>query len=176
MNEHAGPACALSGLIVGVFAVLLYEKDEPPPVAKTTARSVVDASPRRVEVPPDGSLPGPKQDHRASPAPPAKSANAPTEVTAVATPAPRPQDAGAAASVREKPPSQPESRPEPAKRPSPALPRPPFTVVESGETLVDVATRIYGSGDSAEALWKANRDQLERIDSELSRGTLLRTP
>ena len=30
MNEHAGPACALSVLIVGVFAVLLHDKDRPP--------------------------------------------------------------------------------------------------------------------------------------------------
>jgi hypothetical protein len=49
-------------------------------------------------------------------------------------------------------------------------------VVEPGETLTDVATRVYGSADATEAVWKANRDQIARIDSPLVRGMLLRTP
>jgi hypothetical protein len=174
MNEHAVSACALSGLIVGVFAVLLYEQNNPPPAAYAPARGVADASPRKIEAPPDGPLPGPKSDHQAGSIP-RKQEDVHAEVTASATPDSKPQDSGADI-ARETPLRRPVSRPEFANRPSPALPRPPFTVVEPGESLVDVASRIYGSSDSTEALWKANRDQLERIDSKLIRGTLLRTP
>jgi hypothetical protein len=42
--------------------------------------------------------------------------------------------------------------------------------------LSDVAIRVYGSSGSTETLWKANRDQLDRIDSLLANGSLLRTP
>ncbi len=49
-------------------------------------------------------------------------------------------------------------------------------MVEPGEKLADVATRVYGSPDEAEALWRANRDQVAMIDSALAKGTLLRTP
>jgi hypothetical protein len=161
-------------LIVGIFAVLLYEQNKPPSAANTPVRGIADASPKRVEVPPDGSRPGPEQDHQASSVP-RRQEDAHTEVTALATPDPKPQDTGDK-SVRETPTTRPVSRPEFANRSSHVLPRPPFTVVEPGESLVDVASRIYGSSDSTEALWKANRDQLERIDSKLTRGTLLRTP
>jgi hypothetical protein len=57
-----------------------------------------------------------------------------------------------------------------------AGPRGDFTVVEPGETLADVAERVYGSDRAAESLWKANRDQLASLESPLPKGTLLRTP
>jgi len=50
------------------------------------------------------------------------------------------------------------------------------TTVASGESLVSVAQRVYGSIDAAAKLWKANRDQLATQSSALRAGMLLRTP
>jgi hypothetical protein len=55
-------------------------------------------------------------------------------------------------------------------------PRSPFTVVRKGETLRDVAVRVYGSADPLDSLWRANRDLLPRQDSPLAPGSVLRTP
>jgi hypothetical protein len=51
-----------------------------------------------------------------------------------------------------------------------------FTVAFEGETLRDVALRVYGSADEGEALWRLNRDLVGRRDAVLGAGTLLRTP
>lgn len=51
-----------------------------------------------------------------------------------------------------------------------------FTTVEDGETLEDVARRVYGSVDQAELLWRVNRDLLPRRSSPLAAGSVLRTP
>jgi hypothetical protein len=51
-----------------------------------------------------------------------------------------------------------------------------FTVVEANERMEDVALRIYGTRDESDGLWRANRDALDRKDSPLSPGMLLRTP
>jgi hypothetical protein len=51
-----------------------------------------------------------------------------------------------------------------------------FTTVGAGESLADVAIRVYGSPESAEMLWRANRDFIEQRDSSLRAGMLLRTP
>jgi hypothetical protein len=48
--------------------------------------------------------------------------------------------------------------------------------VGEGETLSEVAERVYGSPDAAEALWMANRDRIDRPDARLAAGTILRTP
>jgi hypothetical protein len=55
-------------------------------------------------------------------------------------------------------------------------PRSAFTLVREDETIADVALRIYGNTDEADALWRANRDAIPRKDSPLAPGTLLRTP
>ncbi len=55
-------------------------------------------------------------------------------------------------------------------------PEAPFTMVEEGETLADVAARVYGSSDEVEALWRANRDLLKAVDQPLRPGAVLRTP
>jgi hypothetical protein len=60
--------------------------------------------------------------------------------------------------------------------PGPTGPRSAFTTVKEGESLDDVALRVYGSADQAEALWRANRDLLPRRDSSLRAGAALRTP
>jgi nucleoid-associated protein YgaU len=56
------------------------------------------------------------------------------------------------------------------------LARAPFTIVGSGETLSDVARRIYGTGDEAEWLWRANRDLVGEPGATVPPGTVLRTP
>jgi hypothetical protein len=169
MNEHAGPACALSGLIVGVFAILLHDRNPPPPVPKSLSRSVSPAP--RVE--------GSKPESPASIGPPRP----------IATTAPPPSEGFARAPGPVLGPRKVEDPgPEPGRSPdlptrvdppaTPSVPpsRPPFAVVEPGESLADVAARVYGSKDASEALWKANRDQVARVDSPLTGGTLLRTP
>lgn len=55
-------------------------------------------------------------------------------------------------------------------------PRKAFTMVDEGETLRDVAARVYGSPDEADALWGLNRDLVKLVDVPLPAGTLLRTP
>lgn len=51
-----------------------------------------------------------------------------------------------------------------------------FTVVEAGETLEDLAERVYGRADAAPAIVRANRDVLPRGGTALEAGALLRTP
>jgi hypothetical protein len=51
-----------------------------------------------------------------------------------------------------------------------------FTQSEEGETLADVAVRVYGTTDAARKLWLANRDIVQRPKARLAAGTLLRTP
>jgi hypothetical protein len=58
----------------------------------------------------------------------------------------------------------------------PTQARSSFTTVEEGESLADVALRVYGDESAKERLWSANRDELPRRDSPLKVGTLLRTP
>lgn len=173
MNEHAGPACALSGLIVAVFAVLLHDHSPPPTAPKPTARNA--PAPAPVASPP---AEGPSKPDAPAAIPragsPAVAASPPSRPAAEkARPAVALRDVKAEAPKAQ---SEPARAKAPARRSKPPIPRPSFAVVEGGETLADVAARIYGSRDEAEALWKANRDQVERIDSPLARGTLLRTP
>jgi nucleoid-associated protein YgaU len=63
-----------------------------------------------------------------------------------------------------------------ASRARPTPPRKAFATVEPGETLADVARRVYGTPDAADRLWQANRDALPRPDSPVEPGALLRTP
>jgi nucleoid-associated protein YgaU len=182
MNEHAGPACALSGLIVGIFAVLLHDNSPPPPVPKAPAQDVSVAA----ASPPGSGSSKPDAPPPIQPTRPRAIAEspAPAEKASIALPAVVAPVIQVAGSEPPRPP-EPEARPrladtkapvKPPKQPSPPSPRPSFAIVEPGESLADVARRVYGSKDATEALWKANRDQVERIDSPLAQGTLLRTP
>ncbi len=64
----------------------------------------------------------------------------------------------------------------PAAAEAPHEPRSAFTTTRDGESLDDVAVRVYGSADKADTLWRANRDLLPHRDSPLSAGAVLRTP
>jgi hypothetical protein len=179
MNEQAGPACVLSVLIVGAFAVLLHDKDRGTSPPKPSLPSMARDNPE------------PRDPESARPALPATPR---LETTLVA---PVPKARGLESQVPRTPPAEsPRDRDSPGPedrvvglenasgppRKVPKLPkrsvraRGDFTVVEPGETLADVAERVYGSNRAAESLWKANRDQLGTLESPLQAGTLLRTP
>ncbi|MCA1684716.1 MAG: hypothetical protein LC745_01770, partial [Planctomycetia bacterium] len=57
-----------------------------------------------------------------------------------------------------------------------AEPRGAFTRVRAGESLADVARRVYGADDALKTLWLANRDLLDRPDAPVTPGSILRTP
>ncbi len=67
--------------------------------------------------------------------------------------------------------------PAPSRRKAERIePRGPFTKVREGESLTDIAARVYGSETASKALWFANRDRLDDPDAPLSPGSILRTP
>jgi hypothetical protein len=51
-----------------------------------------------------------------------------------------------------------------------------FTEVGPGESLADVALRVYGSEKDRDRLWRANRDLLPSPEAALEAGVILRTP
>ena len=63
-------------------------------------------------------------------------------------------------------------------RAPPSEPRGAFTNVREGETLEDArgARLMRAAGEVANALWRANRDLIDRDDSPLAAGMMLRTP
>ncbi len=64
-----------------------------------------------------------------------------------------------------------------SQRSVPAVePRGAFTTVRDGESLVDVARRVYGREEATKTLWLANRDRLDRVDAPVAKGSILRTP
>jgi hypothetical protein len=141
-----GASFVLSVLVVGVAAVALY------PVSEATARKSASAT-------------APAPSSKAKVEPPAV-ARAPR---AVSSP-PRRDSALAHA------PTTPASRPATTIRTSRRQPDSAFTCAAPGETLADVAARVYGSREASKTLWKANRDRLEAPDVPLVAGMMLRTP
>ena len=69
------------------------------------------------------------------------------------------------------PPAAPKSQAKRPRRPSSA-----FATVADGESLADVAARVYGLPEAAAVLFRANRDQIDRVDEKPPVGTVLRTP
>jgi hypothetical protein len=188
MNGNVGASFALSFLLVGVVAVVLYPPATHPPSPAGGAPIEVSALPesgRNAPLPP------------LTPAVPWSDAPTSTEPGPVSS-SPPPDPGGLlAAQDPENRAGDPIRRPSLATRPdlptdipapmTPAIsqvtrrsitsgPRPPFTTSAAGETLADVARRVYGSPAAAQDLWLANRDHVERLDVPLPAGTLLRTP
>lgn len=58
----------------------------------------------------------------------------------------------------------------------PRKPVRPYTRVAAGETLGDVALRVYGSPAFQQKLWWSNRDQVRDARAPLEVGSILRTP
>jgi nucleoid-associated protein YgaU len=155
MDQHLGASITLSFGLVLVFAIVLYppEPDRPSPAA--TVGAVVE---------PVGSRPAPT-----TPQPPVTLgeplAERPTPADSVPAPCPAPLRA------------EPEDdRAEPKDEPSATPTHEAFTRADEGETLRDVAVRVYGSPDVVEDLWRLNRDLVGSRDDLLPAGTLLRTP
>ena len=175
MNQKMGASYTLSVLIVLGITLLLHPgptasrqpaKPSPPPTPvasrpEAAGQSAVGPPPSLVEtrdvVPPSArprevaSTPIVRSRHATRPVPPtpARLVSASTIAT-LATPKPAPL--------------------------SPPQPRGQFARTRLGETLADVARRVYGPGASVDALWRANRDILAAVDHPVEPGTLLRTP
>jgi hypothetical protein len=196
MNRQIIPSMILSALIVAFFAILLYERDP------TTTRKKPEKGESEKEAAASQSRlssPGSDGSSSASQSPaslPAVNAETPSQPTASASvgrgePAagtsapvgfsksssstPNQDRAGAPVARDSKPTGRNEKSPPAGAGPS-FGPGSPFTHVQNGETLRDVAVRIYGSPDMLDSLWRANRDVLPRKDSPLTEGTVLRTP
>jgi nucleoid-associated protein YgaU len=71
----------------------------------------------------------------------------------------------------------PEERAHGAAAPSgPRAPLRTYTLATKGESVADIAERVYGSRRYATELWRANRDQLASASASLAEGSVLRTP
>lgn len=165
MSQQLGATYTLSVLVVLCCAVAFYRPEKPAPAPPAGRAKAEDARP--VKTPPSAERPRPAGDAtvaRVAP-PPAHR----TEVTPPARP-----EVTAAASAEVPAPEKP--RAVARKVPRPTETRGAFAHVEPGETLADVAARVYGSAAKVDLLWRSNRDQVRSPDSPLAAGTLLRTP
>ncbi len=168
MDRHLGASITLSFALVAVFAILLYQPEHTP-----LPRAEADVPAGE----PERAGPG---SHVRMPA------LTPTEPLAARPPRPasvpvtgemRPIATAAASEGR------PDSEP-PTPKGKVAANRPTakltahqsFTETLEGETLRDVAIRVYGSPEEVEWLWRLNRDLIRRREVALPSGTLLRTP
>ncbi len=180
MNEHAGMGCALSGLIVVVFAVVFHEKERPPSVASLPSPAQARPQPPARPVEPIPTPPAtPVQDKtvavkaqtppispRPAPATPVKVVASTASVSLVSL---KPE-------VVEPKQTRPPTAPPVLPSPRPVTPRSSITIIAKGERLVDVAIRVYGSAEATVKLWRANRDRLTNVDEPVSEGWMLRTP
>ncbi len=159
METPGRGSITLSFLLVAVATAILYRPEGTPPAAidETEPIETVAEAPSRTPEPPIRPTTGrPWNEDQAEDvrqeivtvarSEPARSEAVPGPVRAVAQSAPR-------------------SRPLSA-----------FTRVENGESLRDIALRVYGSEDALRLLWQANRDELDRPDDPLRVGMVLRTP
>lgn len=186
MERQAFPSILLSLMIVCFFAVALYPREGQPrkpgrvpsldgtrPVAGGPARPPDPARGVAAESPPAGD-PG-RMAHRTTEAPSSDETRRGTPPPIVRTPAIRMVSNESEQGHPQRSPSSfapgSGSRRSPEGRTSPS-----FTVVARGETIADVARRIYGTTDDVSVLWRANRDILREPDARLVPGTVLHTP
>lgn len=180
MNRQVIPSMLLSVLIVCVFAIVLFERD---PEAAGGQPGRAGAVAKSVAAPPSPSTDPSRADVLRPEGPPRQvetskqSTSAPAPLPVPADPAPKSasQEATVAnpAATTITPTADAHS---PMSTSAPIGPHSAFTVVQKGETLKDVAVRVYGSSDRLAPLWRANRDLLPKSDSPLSAGAVLRTP
>jgi hypothetical protein len=182
LDPNVGASFTLSFLVVGLAAVALHPALDASPKPATAAREsaqagLADSAPAPTSAGDDrrpaASAPGgPAQGTTAMRSGPAgtRLSGAPQGLKSNASAGRAARDQAAAdrsASMA----SATARRLPPGNRPAGA-----FTDVVEGETLADVARRVYGSADAAQALWLANRDRVDRPDISLHSGVLLRTP
>ena len=151
MNQHIGASYTLSVLIVIGFALLMAKSDNTVPT---------------------------RRDGAAKSNPRVKAREQTTEPVARVKVAPKPAQRQIEASI-----VMPASSPAPLTRPvshiKPATApksRGEFTSVGPGESLAEVARRVYGSEAHVAKLWHANRDQLPDRSTPPRVGMTLRTP
>jgi hypothetical protein len=202
MNKNVGVSFALSVFTVLLFAVMLYQPDTPPPPSHPVAKAapepaavaqgeIVEArEPEPLETPPAVArpvrptsaetvaqrerVPAPRVPESVS-RPTGRNAGLPLPARPEAVViAPNPLPMRPVASASRPPMTDRIARRDVPSRPP--EPRGPFTRVRVGESLSDIALRVYGSGNAADSLWKANRDLIDREDTPLREGALLRTP
>jgi hypothetical protein len=181
MNKNVGASFTLSVLVVAFFAVALYQPD--PQTRRASARTT---SPVQTRTPPDSkvAVAPPTPEPRVPTAAPI-----PTAGPRVDPPASASKDAGGSVSQvarHDQQATKPRPTPDRAtvtktiSRRSEAVrdpePRGAFTSVRDGETLADVARRVYGPASDPNTLWMANRDLIARKDAPLRAGMMLRTP
>jgi hypothetical protein len=186
MNRHVGASFTLSVLCVVFFAVILYEPEHPRPTAPPAEapEPATDAPPPTPGVPLTEATSDPLLDDAArTPIPPTSSPRSrPLEDLASAEPA-------APTRISTPPPDVSPTTPRPSAPDPPSVIQvvsrrqavapgrhPAFTQVGEGESLTDVALRVYGTSEAATALWRANRDIIARRETPLEVGLVLRTP
>lgn len=152
MDRDTGAGILLSFLLVGIVAVAFYRPDRPPSmvVGRPPASSSTKEPPRPtpgVPLAEATTTRGPSDGGAARP----KAADGPGIVRRTSAAGPRRGGA--------------------LRRPGSS-----FTKAEGGETLADVARRVYGTEEAAGPLWRANRDQLDGPEAALRPGMILRTP
>jgi hypothetical protein len=166
MNQNLGASFGLSVLTVLAFAVALYQPDKPhPSPSPPPAPALSRVEPEVVEA---------REPTATEPRP---AAPRPAEAEPVPPPTPQVVSREPAAPVVTRPierPARPVSRRQDA--PVETEPRGPFTRARRGESLADVARRVYGSDTGILTLWSSNRDLIDREDAPLREGELLRTP
>lgn len=194
MNRHVGASFTLSVFVVGLSAVILYQPERPSssrssPLIPNTA-TPIDQADQVADNPPSVSskvtagelLAEGDRDHTAGQRAP--SIRQSTSVRAVRGRPRRSMDLVSTVSSKRSAPPHPvgkatvvdssvQAEPFPGRR---RFPSSSFTQVDEGESLTDVALRVYGTRDATAALWLANRDIIDHRDLPLNKGMLLRTP
>jgi nucleoid-associated protein YgaU len=180
MNRQVGPSIVCSVLIVCFFAVALFPHSRPassknPPRANVHAERLVSrvsapaarSQPAGSEIEPDTPIASAELRPRSPAASAATAGGHPTRIAGATLSSENHAVADAAASGRD------DENHSATRGP---MSTSSVTVVQQNETMLDVARRVYGSGDQVETLWRANRDALASVDAPLSSGMVLRTP
>jgi hypothetical protein len=206
MSRQAGPSIVLSVLIVCFFAVALFQRDSPrvrakggrSPARESVARTTPPDSGRKRTAPTKdearirraiatNGLSSKADDSTNNGVDRARSAAPSQQSAAIDARTARSESPGLLGS---KQPGERATR-APARgtgRATGAGSAPPqktvaardqpsaFTTALESETIEDVSSRVYGTPDYGDMLWRANRDTLPQRNSPVSTGMLLRTP
>jgi len=157
MEARAGVSVVLSLCIVALTTVALYRPERPIRTPQLSTQPDVAAA-SAVEPP--------------EPAPPVVP-DLPEPTAGIPLPTPERAVARSVAVPVPKARNRPASEVENVSRRRPTS---AFTSIAPGETLVDIATRIYGTPTASDSLFRANRDVLNAPDDPLQVGGMLRTP
>ncbi len=171
MNRNVTASFSLSVSLVVLFAILLYQPDGPvPPSLQASPLARAETLPSTPDL--DRSRPEP------TPGIPLTETLAVDAMSHEPSPSPAlPAEAVVIEAVGDHSRPSREGRAQ-GTRPDavPALPSPAFTYAKPGESLADIAVRVYGTPNSARKVWMANRDLIDSLDAIPPGGALLRTP